>query len=110
MNISAAVRLRAANTKMLLMDVDGVLTNGKLYHFPDEQGNMIETKGFDSQDGIALQWMQWKGLKTGVSSVRESLGTSERARHLKITYVYQRHIEKVPILEKIMREAEMVPE
>ena len=53
MNISAAVRLRAANTKMLLMDVDGVLTNGKLYHFPDEEGNMIETKGFDSQDGIA---------------------------------------------------------
>ena len=30
---------------MLLMDVDGVLTNGKLYHFPDAQGKMIETKG-----------------------------------------------------------------
>src|ERR1700685_456540 len=110
MNISAAVRLRAANTKMLLMDVDGVMTNGKLYHFPDEEGNMIETKGFDSQDGIALQWMQWKGLQTGVISGRESLGTAERARQVKMNYVYQGHIEKVPILEKIMAEAELRPE
>ena len=87
------------------MDVDGVLTNGKLYHFPDEEGNMIETKGFDSQDGIALQWMQWKGLQTGVISGRESLATVERARQTKINYVYQGHIEKIPILEKIMQES-----
>ena len=86
------------------MDVDGVLTNGKLYHFPDEAGNMIETKGFDSQDGIALQWMQWKGLQTGVISGRESLATVERARQTKMTHVYQGHIEKIPILEKIMSE------
>ncbi len=86
------------------MDVDGVLTNGKLYHFPDREGNMIETKGFDSQDGIALQWMQWKGLQTGVISGRESPATVERARQTKINYVYQGHIEKIPILEKIMDE------
>jgi 3-deoxy-D-manno-octulosonate 8-phosphate phosphatase (KDO 8-P phosphatase) len=104
------VRARAAKIKLLLMDVDGVMTNGKLYHFPDEEGNMIETKGFDSQDGIALQWMQWKGLRTGVISGRESLGTAERARQLKMNYVYQGHIEKVPILEKIMTEAELRPE
>ncbi len=91
-----------AKIKLLLMDVDGVLTNGKLYHFPDEEGNMVETKGFDSQDGIALQWMQWKGLRTGVISGRESLATAERARQLKMNYVYQGHIEKVPILEEIM--------
>ena len=66
---------------------------------------MVETKGFDSQDGIALQWMQWKGLKTGVISGRESLGTAERARQLKMNYVYQGHIEKIPILEEIMAEA-----
>jgi 3-deoxy-D-manno-octulosonate 8-phosphate phosphatase (KDO 8-P phosphatase) len=105
-----SVRNRASKIKLLLMDVDGVMTNGKLYHFPDEEGNMIETKGFDSQDGIALQWMQWKGLRTGVISGRESLGTTERARQLKMNYVYQGHIEKVPILEKIMAEAELLPE
>jgi 3-deoxy-D-manno-octulosonate 8-phosphate phosphatase (KDO 8-P phosphatase) len=104
------VRARASKIKLLLMDVDGVLTNGKLYHFPDEEGDMIETKGFDSQDGIALQWMQWKGLQTGVISGRVSLGTAERARQVKMNYVYQGHIEKVPILEKIMAEAELVPD
>ena len=98
------VRIRASKIKLLLMDVDGVMTNGKLYHLPDEEGNMIETKGFDSQDGIALQWMHWKGLHTGVISGRESLGTMERARQLKMNYVFQGHIEKVPILEQIMRE------
>src|SRR3954465_4394382 len=92
------------------MDVDGVMTNGKLYHFPDEEGNMIETKGFDSQDGIALQWMQWKGLRTGVISGRESLGTAERARQLKMNYVYQGHIEKIPILEQILADGDLRPE
>jgi 3-deoxy-D-manno-octulosonate 8-phosphate phosphatase (KDO 8-P phosphatase) len=104
------IRARASKIKLLLMDVDGVLTNGKLYHFPDKEGDMIETKGFDSQDGIALQWMQWKGLQTGVISGRVSLGTAERARQVKMNYVYQGHIEKVPILEKIMAEAALKTE
>jgi 3-deoxy-D-manno-octulosonate 8-phosphate phosphatase (KDO 8-P phosphatase) len=107
---SQNVRVRALKIKLLLMDVDGVLTNGKLFHFPDAQGNMVETKGFDSQDGIALQWMQWKGLKTGVISGRESLATAERARQVKMTYVYQGHIEKIPILEKILAEANLQPD
>jgi 3-deoxy-D-manno-octulosonate 8-phosphate phosphatase (KDO 8-P phosphatase) len=96
------LRARAGRIKLLLMDVDGVMTNGKLYHVPGGEGNMVETKGFDSQDGIALQWMQWKGLQTGVISGRESAGTSERARQLRMNYVYQGHIEKIPILEKIL--------
>jgi 3-deoxy-D-manno-octulosonate 8-phosphate phosphatase (KDO 8-P phosphatase) len=104
------LRHRASKIKLLLMDVDGVMTNGKLYHFPDEQGTMIETKGFDSQDGIALQWMQWKGLRTGVISGRESPGTAERARQLKMNYVYQGHIEKIPILEKILAESQLQPD
>jgi 3-deoxy-D-manno-octulosonate 8-phosphate phosphatase (KDO 8-P phosphatase) len=95
----------ASRIKLLLMDVDGVLTNGKLYHVPDAQGRMVETKGFDSQDGIALQWLQWKGIKTGVISGRVSPATEERARQVKMSYVYQGHIEKVPILEQILADA-----
>jgi len=109
-NPNPDVRARAAKIKLLLMDVDGVMTNGKLYHVPGEAGTVIETKGFDSQDGIALQWMQWKGLKTGVISGRESLGTAERARQLKMNYVYQGHIEKIPILEEILADANLRPE
>jgi 3-deoxy-D-manno-octulosonate 8-phosphate phosphatase (KDO 8-P phosphatase) len=98
---------RAAKIKLLLMDVDGVLTSGKLYNVPDPQGKMVETKGFDSQDGISLQWLDWKGIKTGVISGRISPATEERARQVKMTYVYQGHIEKVPILEEILKDAKI---
>ena len=96
---------QAARIKLLLMDVDGVLTNGKLYNVPDGQGNVVETKGFDTQDGIALQWLDWKDIKTGVISGRLSPATVERARQCKMTYIYQGHIEKIPILEEILADA-----
>ena len=98
---------RASQIKLLLMDVDGVLTDGKLYNVPDRDGKMVETKGFDSQDGIALQWLNWKDVKTGVVSGRVSPATEERARQVKMTYVYQGHIEKVPILEAILADAKI---
>jgi 3-deoxy-D-manno-octulosonate 8-phosphate phosphatase (KDO 8-P phosphatase) len=101
------IQQRAAKIKMLLMDVDGVLTNGRLYNVPDAEGHMVETKGFDSQDGIGLQWLNWKGIKTGVISGRVSPATAERARQCKMAYVYQGHIEKVPILEEILADAKI---
>ncbi len=94
-----------AKIRLLLMDVDGVLTNGKLYNVPDAEGKMVETKGFDSQDGIGLQWLSWHGIDTGVISGRLSPATAERARQCKMKYVYQGHIEKIPILDEIMRKA-----
>ena len=45
------------------MDVDGVLTDGKLYNVPAPDGTIFETKGFDSQDGIGLQWLSWTGSR-----------------------------------------------
>ena len=95
----------AATVKLLLMDVDGVLTDGKLINVPDAAGNMVETKAFDSQDGIALQWLSWKGIKTGLISGRVSPATVERAKQCKFSYVYQGHIEKIPILNEILADA-----
>ena len=95
----------AAPVKLLLMDVDGVLTDGKLINVPDAAGNMVETKAFDSQDGIALQWLSWKGIKTGLISGRVSPATVERAKQCKFSYVYQGHIEKTPILDEILADA-----
>ncbi len=95
----------AAQIRLLLMDVDGVLTDGRLYNVPDPSGNMVETKGFDSQDGIALQWLSWNGIATGVISGRISPATETRAKQVKMKYVYQGHIEKIPILEEILRDA-----
>lgn len=109
MNIEE-IGARAARVKLLLMDVDGVLTNGRLYNVPGPDGQMVETKGFDSQDGIALQWLSWNGIRTGVISGRQSPATAERARQVKMTYVYQGHIEKIPILEEILADAKVTPD
>jgi 3-deoxy-D-manno-octulosonate 8-phosphate phosphatase (KDO 8-P phosphatase) len=108
-HFSADLLERAARVRLLLMDVDGVLTDGKLYNVPDAGGNMVETKGFDSQDGIALQWLTWKGIRTGAISGRVSPATEERARQCRFSYVYQGHIEKIPILEEILRDAQLEP-
>jgi len=83
------------------MDVDGVLTDGRLINIPQPGGGALETKAFDSQDGIALQWLSWHGIQTGVISGRVSPATDERARQVGMRYVYQGHIEKIPILEEI---------
>jgi 3-deoxy-D-manno-octulosonate 8-phosphate phosphatase (KDO 8-P phosphatase) len=99
------LRERAARVRLLLMDVDGVLTDGRLINVPGPDGHVVETKAFDSQDGIALQWLNWHGVETGVISGRVSPATEERARQVKMTYVYQGHIEKIPILEEISRKS-----
>ena len=99
------IRERAARIRLLLMDVDGVLTDGHLINVPGPDGKMYETKMFDSQDGIALQWLSWHSIQTGVISGRLSPATEERARQVKMTYVYQGHIEKIPILEEILQKS-----
>ncbi len=96
---------RAARIKLLLMDVDGVMTDGRLYYVPGPQGEMVETKGFDSQDGIGLQWASWVGIETGVISGRDSPALVTRAHQVRMKYIYQGHIEKIPIYEKILAEA-----
>jgi len=93
----------AAKIRLFLMDVDGVLTDGKVFGVPDASGAIVETKGFDTQDGIALQWLSWKGIVTGVISGRVSPATEARAKQCNMTYVYQGHIEKIPILEEILK-------
>jgi 3-deoxy-D-manno-octulosonate 8-phosphate phosphatase (KDO 8-P phosphatase) len=111
----------ASKIRLLLMDVDGVLTDGKLYNVPAPSGSttgsmagsiagtMAETKGFDSQDGIALQWLNRLGIAAGVISGRVSPATAERAQQVKFKYVYQGHTEKIPILQEIMADAGLDP-
>jgi len=94
---------RAAKIRLLLLDVDGVLTDGLLYNVPGVDGEFVETKGFHSQDGIALQWLVWNGIQTGVISGRVSKALGVRAAQVGMTYVYQGHIEKTPILEEIVK-------
>jgi 3-deoxy-D-manno-octulosonate 8-phosphate phosphatase (KDO 8-P phosphatase) len=95
----------AGRIRALIMDVDGVLTDGRLYLLPGPDGVLTETKGFDSQDGIALRWLTWYGIKTGVISGRESPATAGRASQVGMTWVFQGHIEKIPLFEQIVKES-----
>ena len=98
---------RAGNIRLVLMDVDGVWTDGTLFYVPgaSEDGGMVEVKAFNSQDGIGLRWAHAAGLKTGLISGRESPGVAHRARMLGVTYVYQNLLEKIPPYEEICADA-----
>jgi 3-deoxy-D-manno-octulosonate 8-phosphate phosphatase (KDO 8-P phosphatase) len=96
------IQARAARVRLVLMDVDGVMTDGRLYNLPTPDGQVFETKGFDSQDGIALHWLNWKGIQAGVISGRISRAVEERARQCHFAHIYQGHIEKIPVLEEIL--------
>jgi 3-deoxy-D-manno-octulosonate 8-phosphate phosphatase (KDO 8-P phosphatase) len=99
----------ASKVRLLLMDVDGVLTDGKLYNVPGPDGCMAETKGFDSQDGIGLQWLARLGIATGLISGRDSPATAVRAKQCKFKYIYQGHTEKIPIINEILADAKLDP-
>lgn len=102
---------RARAVKLLLMDCDGVLTDGKIYFLPNPAGGeWVETKGFDTQDGIALTWLHWKGIKTGIISGRVSPAVELRAKQGHMSYCYQGHIEKIPLLEAILKDSGFAPE
>ena len=53
------------------------------------------------------RWLQWYHVKTGVISGRNSPATAERARQVDMTWVFQGHIEKIPLFEQIMAEAKV---
>ena len=80
-----SIQTQASKIRLLLFDVDGVLTDGKVLL----DGNGGESKRFDIKDGIAIVWAQRAGLTVGFLSARTSASTSQRAEQLGVTLVYQ---------------------
>jgi 3-deoxy-D-manno-octulosonate 8-phosphate phosphatase (KDO 8-P phosphatase) len=76
---------RARKIKLVLFDVDGVLTDGKILLHADGS----ESKVFDIKDGTAIVWAQRLELQVGLLSARSSAATSQRAAQLGITLVHQ---------------------
>jgi len=95
---------KAGKIKILLMDVDGVLTDGKMYYLPDHKNRMTEFKAFHSLDGIGLRLLSQFGILTGVITGRQSPGTEERARQLGMDYAYQGFLSKLAPLEEILED------
>ena len=76
---------KAARIKLVLFDVDGVLTDGKILLHADGS----ESKTFDIKDGTAIVWAKRLGLTVGFLSARTSAATSQRAAQLGITLLHQ---------------------
>jgi 3-deoxy-D-manno-octulosonate 8-phosphate phosphatase (KDO 8-P phosphatase) len=106
------LRARARKIKLLLMDVDGVLTDGRIYYLPHlrpEGGTrsrrMVETKTFHSRDGLGLRFAMDAGLKTGIISGRDSPVVEYRARELGFHFIVQDAREKLRPYQTILRAA-----
>ena len=101
---------RASKVKLLLMDCDGVLTDGRIYLLPDPAGGLFETKAFHSTDGIALHWAHAAGIEMGIISGRTSRAVEERARTGHMKYLYQGDTGKIPAFEEVLADSQLPPE
>ena len=84
------------NIKLLLTDVDGVLTDGKVF-----VGGKEEFVGFDIQDGIGHRLAEYGGLKVGWLSGRISKPVAVRAKRLKVPFLYQGKLDKLTTAENL---------
>lgn len=87
------------------MDVDGVLTDGRIYLQSHSDGSATELKAFHAHDGAALKMARAVGLRTGIITGRESAATTRRAGELGMDFVYQDRTVKVAAYEEIVRKA-----
>jgi 3-deoxy-D-manno-octulosonate 8-phosphate phosphatase (KDO 8-P phosphatase) len=83
----AAVLRRARKIKLLLMDVDGVLSDGSIYYLVGRDGRAREIKSFNSLDGAGIRLAQRAGLRTGIITGRQSPAVAYRARELEMNYL-----------------------
>ncbi len=124
---------RASKIKLLLMDVDGVMTDGSLWFFPAPAGaqqktqrkrekyadaggyaiastSVVEAKGFNAHDGTAMSLARLGGLKTGLITKRISETVALRARDLRLDHVYQGIADKLGAYQQILQAEKLSPE
>lgn len=92
--------------KALILDVDGVLTDGKIYL--DAHGN--ESKVFHTQDGLGLKRLQQHGIKLAIISGRNSPVVSLRMKELGIKHVHQGIQDKLPVFQQLLTQLEIQAE
>ncbi len=94
----------AAKIKLVILDVDGVLTDGGVYVGRLPGGEALEMKRFDIQDGLGIKLLQWAGVQVAVVSGRVSEATAIRARELGIVECHQDGgAQKIKAIDGILR-------
>jgi 3-deoxy-D-manno-octulosonate 8-phosphate phosphatase (KDO 8-P phosphatase) len=103
--ISPSLKKRAAQIKLLLMDVDGTMTAGGVTLLSQADGTALEIKTFDAHDGQGLTLARTAGLLTGCITGRESAALLRRAHEMKMEFIYMKQPVKMPAYEEILRKA-----
>jgi 3-deoxy-D-manno-octulosonate 8-phosphate phosphatase (KDO 8-P phosphatase) len=100
---------RARRIKVLIFDVDGVLTDGQLFFIPqtgaDGRQFGLEVKGFTAHDGLGITLARLGGLRVGLITKRESATVAIRAHDLRLEFVYQGQAHKLAAAEEIAAKA-----
>ena len=104
--INAEVRARVEQVKILALDVDGVLTDGRLFYHDDG----TESKTFDVRDGHGIKMLRQAGIETAIISGRRCPCVDKRAADLGIKEVFQGVRDKVPSLQKLLSAKGLQPE
>ena len=97
---------RASRIRLLICDVDGVLTDGRLYFTPDGQ----EFKGFHARDGHGVKLLQRTGVATAVISGRQSSAVALRMDSLGVKHVYQGRENKLEPFEELLAKLKLTPD
>lgn len=97
---------RAKKIKLVIFDVDGVLTDGSLFYGDDGQ----EYKAFNSLDGHGMKMLQESGVLIGIITGRTSNVVMHRMKNLNVTHVYQGKLEKLPAYEELLQRLSLQPE
>ena len=95
MKIPAKVANKAKHISVLLMDVDGTLTDGSVTLLSQSDGSALELKNFDAHDGQGLTLAVTAGLRTGVITGRASPALRRRCKELDIELVYEKQGQKI---------------
>jgi 3-deoxy-D-manno-octulosonate 8-phosphate phosphatase (KDO 8-P phosphatase) len=104
--LSAESRARVERVKLLVVDVDGVLTDGRLFYHDDG----TESKAFDVRDGHGIKMLRQAGIETAIISGRNRPLVDKRASDLGIKEVFQGVRDKVPSLQKLLSANRLQPE
>lgn len=98
----------AKKIRLVVLDVDGVLTDGGVYIGDLPDGESLEMKRFDIQDGLGIRFLQWAGIEVAVVSGRVSAATAIRAKELDIVECHQDGgAQKIRAIQGIMERLEV---
>jgi len=103
--VSTALRKRAAQIKVVLMDVDGTMTDGSVTLLSQADGSALEIKTFDAHDGQGLTLAHTAGLRTGCITGRESAALLRRAHEMKMEFIYMKQPLKMAAYEEVLQKA-----